>query len=209
MKQGTQKLFFLFLLLLWGTFSCAYEADFITDETASMVDELIPVVDQKKSMKILMVVTTFPKIHDVCMLNQMTGLIARGHEVHIYATTRGDCSHVQEDVITYDLINKTIYEELPSDLNYYDIVVFQLGHKVIDIRKTHNYNGKIVVMLRGYDVTTYLTKNPHAYDKYFISCDLFMPVCEAFKTILERAGCNSNKIIVHHSAIDCYDLLLS
>ena len=30
-----------------------------------------------------------------------------------------------------------------------------------------------------------------------------MPVCEAFKEILSREGCPSDKIIVQHSAIDC------
>ena len=38
---------------------------------------------------------------------------------------------------------------------------------------------------------------------YFDSCDLFMPVCEAFKKIAERIGCNPEKIVVQHSAIDC------
>ncbi len=37
--------------------------------------------DTKRSMKILMVVSTFPKIHDICILNQITGLIDRGHDV--------------------------------------------------------------------------------------------------------------------------------
>ena len=84
----------------------------------------------EKSMKILMIVGTFPKIHDICMLNQITGLIDRGHDVHIYAMSRGDFSYVQPEIITYNLINKTIFEELPSSLNEYDIVVFQLGHKL-------------------------------------------------------------------------------
>ena len=50
-------------------------------------------------MKILMVLSTFPKIHDVCMLNQITGLIDRGHDVWIFAAHKGDFNHVQHDVI--------------------------------------------------------------------------------------------------------------
>ena len=45
---------------------------------------------EKKTMKILMVVSTFPKIHDICILNQITGLIDRGHDVSIYAFHQGD-----------------------------------------------------------------------------------------------------------------------
>ncbi|HEX4069034.1 MAG TPA: glycosyltransferase [Candidatus Babeliales bacterium] len=156
----------------------------------------------KKPMKILMVVGTFPKIHDICMLNQITGLIDRGHDVHIYAFSRGDFVHVQEEIITYDLVNKTIFT-LPSSFDEYDIVVFQLGHKIFDLRKTHNFKGKIVVCLRGYDITGFLQENPDAYREYFKSCDLFMPVCGAFKKILEDIGCPLHKIIVHHSSIDC------
>src|SRR6266436_8545347 len=87
-------------------------------------------IEQKKSIKILMVVASFPKIHDICMLNQMTGLIDRGHDVHIYALHQGDFSQVQQDVITYDLVNKTIFEKLPDSLDSYDIILFQLGHKL-------------------------------------------------------------------------------
>src|SRR5579863_10105643 len=87
---------------------------------------------EKKQMKILMVVACFPKIHDICMLNQMTGLIDRGHDVDIYAFYKGDCARLQEDVITYDLINKTFFQQLPDCLDEYDIIVFQLGHKLFD-----------------------------------------------------------------------------
>ena len=85
MFKNIQKLLFL-VLFLQGT---------------------ILLADQKQPMKILMVVATFPKIHDICMLNQMTGMIDRGHEVHMFASSKGDCINVQEDVIMYDLVNKT------------------------------------------------------------------------------------------------------
>jgi colanic acid/amylovoran biosynthesis glycosyltransferase len=57
--------------------------------------------------------------------------------------------------------------------------------------------------LRGYDITGFLQEKPHAYNDYFDVCDLFMPVCEFFKTILLKEGCPEHKILVHHSAIDC------
>ena len=157
----------------------------------------------KKPMKILMVVATFPKIHDICILNQITGLIDRGHDVSIFAVHQGDFHNVQQDVITYDLISKTIFGSLPATLDDYDIVMFQLGHKLMNIRRTHNYQGKIVVCLRGYDITGFLKERPQAYVPYFETCDLFMPVCEFFKNILIQEGCNEDKIIVHHSTIDC------
>ncbi len=162
----------------------------------------ISIAKQKKQMKILMVVASFPTIHNICLMNQATGLIDRGHEVHIFAYEKGDFNKVQEDVTKYDLINKTMFE-LPSCLDSYDIVMFQMGHKLLDIRKTHKYKGKIVVCLRGYDITGFLKENPHYYDYYFKVCDLFLPVCDAFKKILINVGCDPRKIVVHHSSIDC------
>ncbi len=158
---------------------------------------------QEKPMKILMVVSTFPKIHDICILNQITGLIDRGHDVRIFAYYPGDFVHIQNDVMTYDLINKTIFETFPEQLDDYDIIMFQLGHKVFDVKKRYHFKGKVVVCLRGYDITGFLRENPHAYDRYFGTCDLFMPVCEAFKSILMNVGCPEDKIRVVHSAIDC------
>jgi len=157
----------------------------------------------KKRMKILMVVPSFPKIHDICMLNQMTGLIDRGHDVYINASKLGDTTKVQEDVIKYNLLSKTIVGDLPRNLNTYDIVVFQLGHRAINIKKTHGYKGKVVICLRGYDITAFVKENPHAYDEFFESCDLFMPVCEAFKEKIESLGCDPRKVRVHYSGIDC------
>jgi colanic acid/amylovoran biosynthesis glycosyltransferase len=164
---------------------------------------IIDCASPKKLMKILMVVAKFPKIHDICILNQITGLIDRGHDVWIYALSKGDTINVQEDVLKYKLIEKTIFYDLPLSLDDYDIVMFQLGHKLTDIRKSHHYKGKIVVCLRGYDITGFLQERPHAYDAYFDVCDLFMPVCEFFKTILIKEKCPKDKIVVHHSAIDC------
>jgi colanic acid/amylovoran biosynthesis glycosyltransferase len=80
--------------------------------------------------------------------------------------------------------------------------MFQLGHLASDIKKTHDYKGKIVVCIRGYDITGFVQENPKAYEALFKTCDLFMPVCDAFKNILIELGCSKHKIIVHHSGID-------
>jgi colanic acid/amylovoran biosynthesis glycosyltransferase len=156
-----------------------------------------------KPMKILMVVGTFPVIHDICILNQITGLLDRGHDVRIFAFSKGDCINVQEDVVKYNLVNRTVFKKFPTDVQSYDIILFQFGHRLFDVKKEYKFKGKVAVCLRGYDITVYLKNNPHAYDQYFNACDLFMPVCQAFKKILEHIGCPSHKILIQHSAIDC------
>jgi colanic acid/amylovoran biosynthesis glycosyltransferase len=156
-----------------------------------------------KPMKILMVVGTFPVIHDICILNQITGLLDRGHDVRIFAFSKGDCINVQEDVVKYNLVNRTVFKKFPTDVQSYDIILFQFGHRLFDVKKEYKFKGKVAVCLRGYDITVYLKNNPHAYDQYFNACDLFMPVCQSFKKILEHIGCPSHKILIQHSAIDC------
>lgn len=157
----------------------------------------------KKPLNILMVLGSFPVIHDVCILNQITGLIDRGHNVDIFAFRKRDCSNVQEDVVKYNLINKTTFEKLPRSLNKYDVVMFQLGHKLFNIKKNNKFKGKVVVCLRGYDITVFPKNNSQAYYRYAHFSDLLLPVCDAFKKLLENGGCNPSKIMVQHSAIDC------
>ena len=154
-------------------------------------------------MNILMILGSFPVIHDVCILNQITGLIDRGHRVDIFAFSKRDYSHLQEDVVKYDLMNKTIFGKLPSSLNKYDIIIFQLGHKLFDVKKKHKFKGKVVTCLRGYDITVFPKNNSNAYYRYAHFSDLLLPVCDAFKKLLQQGGCRPSKIIVQHSAIDC------
>lgn len=158
-------------------------------------------VPEKKPMKIFMFASAFPQINNVSAMNQITGLIDRGHEVTIYSFGESDFVNVQKDVIKYGLIDKVV-PKMPTSFDEYDVVMFQMGHKLFDIRKTHKYKGKIVVCMRGHDITSYLKSRPHAYDEYFKSCDLFLPVCKAFRDKLIKAGCPKNKIIVQHSCID-------
>ena len=158
-------------------------------------------LDQKRSMKIFVFASAFPQINNVSAMNQITGLIDRGHDVRIYSFGASDFVNVQKEIIQYDLKSRMVFK-MPTSFDEYDIVMFQMGHKLFDIRKTHKYKGKIVVCMRGHDITSYLKSRPHAYDEYFKSCDLFLPVCRAFKNLLINAGCPKSKIIVQHSCID-------
>ena len=60
-------------------------------------------------MKIAFLVTCFPCLSETFILNQITGLIDRGHEVDIYAYERSNDPKIHEDVEKYNLLNRTIY----------------------------------------------------------------------------------------------------
>jgi colanic acid/amylovoran biosynthesis glycosyltransferase len=60
-------------------------------------------------MRIAFIVGLFPVLSETFILNQITGLLVRGHEVHIYGCKPDDTSKVHPDVEKYQLIERTYY----------------------------------------------------------------------------------------------------
>ncbi len=60
-------------------------------------------------MKIAFIVSEFPSLSQTFVLNQITGLIDRGHEVSIFSRREGKDVKVHDDVIKYGLIKCTHY----------------------------------------------------------------------------------------------------
>ncbi|MGH7828211.1 MAG: glycosyltransferase [Candidatus Binatia bacterium] len=60
-------------------------------------------------MRIAFLVGQFPAISETFVLNQVTGLIDRGHEIDIYATAPGDGDVVHGEVAKYGLLGRTLY----------------------------------------------------------------------------------------------------
>ena len=58
-------------------------------------------------MRIAFIVVRFPVLSEKFILNQITGLIDRGHEVDIYTWDWGDVSKVHSDVEKYQLLDHT------------------------------------------------------------------------------------------------------
>lgn len=88
----------------------------------------------------------------------------------------------------------------------FDIVHCQfgtLGLKAMFYRELGVFSGKLIVSFRGFDVTQYLLNRPGIYDALYQKGDLFLPVSETLKKKLIENGCEKEKIIVHHSGIDC------
>lgn len=88
----------------------------------------------------------------------------------------------------------------------FDILYCQfgtIGPSAVLLHQINPSNGKIVVSIRGYDVTSYLKKHPGIYRLLFREGDLFLPVCEFLKERLIQEGCEESKIVVHYDGIDC------
>jgi colanic acid/amylovoran biosynthesis glycosyltransferase len=64
-------------------------------------------------MRIGLLVTGFPAISETFVLNQITGLLDRGHDVVIYASKPGTIEAVHRDVGRYELLRRTVYLPRP------------------------------------------------------------------------------------------------
>ncbi len=66
-------------------------------------------------MKIAFIVNQFPTLSETFILNQITGLIDRGHEVEIYADQPGNTQKYHPDVDKYKLRERTYYIGRPNN----------------------------------------------------------------------------------------------
>lgn len=60
-------------------------------------------------MKIAFIIGEFPILSETFILNQITGLLERGHEVDIYAYIPKNSSKIHPDVDKYNLLERTYY----------------------------------------------------------------------------------------------------
>lgn len=159
---------------------------------------------EKKPLKILFVVGSFPSNTQTFILNQMTGLIDLGHEITIFARNhRYDIKNSLVD--KYELRSKVYVDQLPDEKREYDIILCQFGTLGKNFFKEgHNYDikGKVVTFFRGHDARPKHFVSEGPYKTLFEKGDCFLPVCNFFKNEMIKAGCDSNKIFVVHSAID-------
>lgn len=161
----------------------------------------------KKKLKILFTTTYFPAFDGRFILNMITGCIDAGHNVLIYAKHHGPTS-THKNVPKYKLLQRTYYGVIPPNLEQFDIIFSQFGYCGQHFARILKHipeqsRPKLVTYFRGADITKYLKLDPHRYDELFKIGSLFFVVCDYFKNLLIRAGCDPSKIKVLHSSIDC------
>lgn len=67
-------------------------------------------------LRVAFLVGQFPVVSETFILRQITGLLDRGHEVDIYADTRGDLSKAtQPEVAEYRLLERTTFMDMPPE----------------------------------------------------------------------------------------------
>jgi colanic acid/amylovoran biosynthesis glycosyltransferase len=163
---------------------------------------------EQRPLNILFVVDYFPSLSQIYIVNMITGLIDQGHNVSIFSFRHNKSLSVLPKVQEYNLLNHVTYQEFPEQLPDCDIVFCQfgdLGQRILAMENLSQWlqERKLVVCLRGFDVMGYFNNPSDVNDELFNKVDLFLPVCDHFKKRLSALGCNPDKIVVHHSAIDC------
>jgi len=120
-------------------------------------------------MKIAYIVQNFPSVSQTFILNQITGLMDRGHDVDIFASTPGSDKVQHPDIAKYDLIGRTFYRG-----GYYDFPRNKIDRiiKAIELFRKHSV-GDILPLLKSL--------NPFKYGKRAISLNLFYSVAPFLK----------------------------
>jgi colanic acid/amylovoran biosynthesis glycosyltransferase len=127
-------------------------------------------------MKVAFIVPEFPNLSHTFILNQITGLLDRGHDVTIYARTHGNESVIHADVEKYHLLDRTVYygdsyQALPTDrfLWFRRAMRFVLTnfHKApIPLFKLlyRKFREKAISPHSGHKIATLLNGDMHSYD---------------------------------------------
>jgi len=149
-------------------------------------------------MKVAFMVYFFPALSETFILNQITGLIDRGHEVDILAHRSGDTSTVHSDVIEYKLLDRTYYEvSVPNTLfrrflKAIRLVIFNFHKNPFVILRSLNvfkYKREALSLRLLYMVLSYIGRKP--YD--IIHCQFGSSGVQAIK--LRELGVIKGKII--------------
>jgi colanic acid/amylovoran biosynthesis glycosyltransferase len=127
-------------------------------------------------MKVAFIVPEFPSLSHTFILNQITGLLDRGHDVTIYARTHGNESVIHADVEKYHLLDRIVYygdsyQALPTDrfLWFRRAMRFVLTnfHKApIPLFKLlyRKFREKAISPHSGHKIATLLNGDMHSYD---------------------------------------------
>lgn len=165
------------------------------------------------TMTIIFILSNFPELSETFVLNQMTGLIDRGHNVYICATQWGNLSNVHPDVYKYNLLDKTyvdyekkrrLFTRVP-----YDIIYCHFGHNGLKgIRWIDKLNSKkkLVTVFHGFDISKLLNSDPDLYKDLFKRMDLALPISTHWEKKIIEMGLEAQKTIVHHMGVDCNTL---
>jgi colanic acid/amylovoran biosynthesis glycosyltransferase len=212
-------------------------------------------------MRVAFIVWRFPVLSEAFILNQITGLIDRGHEVYIYPVNglpKNYTGKVHPIVEEYKLMERTYFPPIvPENIVWrffkgvglfiknmrhgsfkslgffypgkygkevatlktfyrieaflqdgtYDIIHCQFGTLApiaLAYRDAGIISGKLITTFRGIDISKYVQENgADVYNQLFREGEFFLANCQFFGERAINLGCDSDRIVVHGSGLDC------
>ena len=156
-------------------------------------------------MKIAFVVgEPFPTLSETFIINQITGLMERGHQVDIYAGMPENYAQVHPDVEKYELLNHTYYELIPEDkfLRLGQAIQFLIDNypdnfsRMLGALNIFKYGRKAASLRLIYQINPHLNKDP--YD--IVHCHFGY---NALKAMLVRSfGLLQGKLVTTFHGVD-------
>lgn len=124
-------------------------------------------------MRIAFLVNGFPLLSETFILNQITGLLDRGHDVDIFAHTRWHQAKVHDDVRRYNLLERTHHLNLDNSMLRRELpgvsrtlfLIFKNLHKnpvvLWEVLKTLRSGSIQSALKRLYPIIVFLDKGPY------------------------------------------------
>lgn len=164
----------------------------------------------KKPLSILFVVSAFPSISQTFVLNQITSLIDRGHDIYVYSQNK---EVITGAGLTLDVLYKKIcYAAAPAQSqkeffhnNQFDIIYCHFGPCGLTgrrLQQEYNLSGKLITVFHGYDMSKILKIKGHAYNELLPRLDLALPISNRWRDKLIALGSDPAHTVVHHMGID-------
>ncbi|MCB2183196.1 MAG: glycosyltransferase [Desulfobulbaceae bacterium] len=66
-------------------------------------------------MRIAFLINSFPALSETFILNQITGILDRGHDVDIFPIRKGNLEEVHHDIVRYELLKHTHFCTVPPE----------------------------------------------------------------------------------------------
>jgi len=121
-------------------------------------------------MNIAFIINEFPTLSETFILNQITGLIDRGHKVDIYAQCPGNTSKIHPEVLKYRLLERTYYD-VPVPHNYFKRFLRAIWLIIVNFHKSpfvilrslniFKYGRQALSLRLLYMVLSYIGRKPY------------------------------------------------
>ena len=161
----------------------------------------------------------FPTISETFVLDQITGLLARGIDVSVLARRPRAGEQQHPSVSEYQLMERThYYRPLLGNLgrawavrsaSACDVVLAHFGPnglRALELRRLGFVRAPIATVFHGHDLSSWTRRHGRdAYRRLFEGTELMLPVSDRLRDRLVDLGCPSPKVRVHRVGVSISD----